>query len=110
MLQVRKSIFVCVVSFEFVVQTCSNFIIVMPATRRKSQDLPVTEPYTLVGAPKPQLAALTVNALRSHLKHYHLATTGNKAALVDRLHNHLSSLQPGNTNPASAAGSQTTKY
>ena len=80
----------------------------MPATRHESQDLPVTEPYTLVGAPKPQLAALTVNALRSHLKHYHLATTGNKAALVDRLHNHLSSLQPGNTNPASAAGSQTT--
>ena len=80
----------------------------MPATRRKSQDLPVAEPYTLVGAPKPQLAALTVNALRSHLKHYHLATTGNEAALVDHLHNHLSSLQPGNTNPASAAGSQTT--
>ena len=95
-------------SFEFVVHTCSKFIIVMPATRRKSQDLPVTEPYTLVGAPKPQLAALTVNALRSHLKHYHLATTGNKAALVDCLHNYLSSLQPGNTNPASAAGSQTT--
>ena len=80
----------------------------MPVTRRESQDLPLTEPYTLVGAPKPQLAALTVNALRSHLKHYHLATTGNKAALVDRLHIHLSSLQPGNTNPASAAGSQTT--
>ena len=80
----------------------------MPATRRESQDLPVIEPYILVGAPKPQLAALTVNALRSHLKHYHLATTGNKAALVDRLHNHLSSFQPGNTNPASAAGSQTT--
>ena len=78
----------------------------MPATRRESQDSPVTEPYTLVGAPKPQLAALTVNALKSHLKHYRLATTGNKAALVDRLYNHLRSLQPGNADPVSAAGSQ----
>ena len=65
----------------------------MPATRRSAQDAPVTEPYTLVGASKPQLAALTVAALKSHLKHYHLPTTGNKAALVDRLHYHLCSLQ-----------------
>jgi len=31
---------------------------------------------------------------------------GNKATLVDRLYNHLCSLQPGNADPASAAGSQ----
>jgi len=49
------------------------------------------------------LATSTVNALKSHLKHYQLATTGNKAALVDR---HLSSLQPGNADSASVAGSQ----
>ena len=78
----------------------------MPATRRKSQDSPVTEPYTLVGTPKPQLTALMVTALKSHLKYYRLATTGNKAALVDRLYNHLRSLQPGNADPASAVGSQ----
>ena len=54
----------------------------MPATRRESQGPPVAEPYTLVGAPKPQLVAMTVTALKLHLKHYHLAKTGTKAMLV----------------------------
>ena len=73
----------------------------MPTTCHESQDFPVTEPYTLVGAAKPQLAALTVNTLKSCLKYYWLATIGNKAALVDHLHNHLCSLQPGNADSAS---------
>ena len=75
----------------------------MPVTRHESQDFPVTNLYTVVGTPKPRLVALMVNALKSHLKHYWLATTGNKAALVDHLR---SSLQPGNANPASVADSQ----
>ena len=61
----------------------ATFIIIMPAMRRESQGPPVAEPYTLVGAPKPQLAALTVTALKSHLKHYGLATKRTKATLVD---------------------------
>jgi len=49
------------------------------------------------------LATLTVNALKSHLKHYRLAATGNKAALVDCLYDNLHS---GNADPASAADLQ----
>ena len=83
-------------------------IIAMPATRRASES-PAAEPYSLVGAPKSQLAALTVTALKSHLQHYRLPTTGKKAALVDRLYNHICSLSEGaaGSNPtASTHGSQ----
>ena len=41
-------------------------IIVMPATRHASES-PTAKSYSLVGAPKSQLAALTVTALKSHL-------------------------------------------
>ena len=62
----------------------------MPATRRTTVDEPSsTAPYSLSGASKPQLTALTVAALKSHLKHFKLPTTGKKSELVDRLHSHL---------------------
>jgi len=65
----------------------------MPATRRSApEETRPTAPYSLTGASKPLLNALTVGALKSHLKHFHLPTTGNKTALVDRLHTHLQSL------------------
>ena len=66
-------------------------IIVMPATHHASES-PAAKP---VGMPKSQLAALTVMALKSHLQHYCLPTTGNKAALVDRLYDHICSLSEG---------------
>ena len=83
-------------------------IIVIPATRRASES-PAAKPYSLVGAPKSQLVALTVTALKSHLQHYRLPTTGKKAALIDHLYNHICSLSKGaaGSNPtASTHGSQ----
>ena len=62
----------------------------MPATRRTaSEETRPTSPYNLDGTSKAQLSALTIAALKSHLKHFKLQTAGNKAALVDRLHSHL---------------------
>jgi len=49
-------------------------------------------PYILSGASESQLNALTVAALKSHLKHFKLSVTGPKSALVNRLHLHLQSL------------------
>jgi len=65
----------------------------MPATRRSAtKECPATL-YSLSGASKPQLAALTVAALKSHLKHFKLPITGKKSVLVDRLHSHSHSSQ-----------------
>ena len=65
-------------------------ITAMPATRRNSASEPRSAaPYSLLGASRPQLTALTVAALKSHLKHFKLLTTGKKSELVDRLHSHL---------------------
>ena len=65
-------------------------ITAMPATRRNSAREPRSAaPYSLSGASRPQLTALTVAALKSHLKHFKLLTTGKKSELVDRLHSHL---------------------
>ena len=65
-------------------------ITAMPATRRNSASEPRSAaPYSLSGASRPQLTALTVAALKSHLKHFKLLTTGKKSELVDRLHSHL---------------------
>jgi len=50
-------------------------------------------PYSLSGASRPQLARMTVTALKSHLKHYKLPITGKKSVLVDCLHSHLHSSQ-----------------
>ena len=62
----------------------------MPATRcTTSEETRQFLPYSLDGASKAQLTALTVAALKSHLKYFKLQTAGNKAALVDRLHSHL---------------------
>ena len=62
----------------------------MPATRRNSASKPCSAaPYSLLGASRPQLTALTVAALKSHLKHFKLLTTRKKSELVDRLHSHL---------------------
>ena len=74
----------------------------MPATRRNTAGAPSSAassaaPYSLAGASKPQLTALTVAALKSHLKHFKLSTTGKKSELVDRLHSHLHSSQQDST-------------
>ena len=62
----------------------------MPATRRSSANEPSSAaPYSLSGASKPQLTALTVAALKSHLKHFKLPSAGKKSELVDRLHSYL---------------------
>ena len=62
----------------------------MPATRRNSASEPgSTAPYSLLGALRPQLIILTAAALRSHLKHFKLPTTGKKSELVDCLHSRL---------------------
>ena len=62
----------------------------MPATRRSSDNEPSSAaPYSLSGASKPQLTALTVAALKSHLKHFKLSPAGKKSELVDRLHSYL---------------------
>ena len=45
--------------------------------------------YSLLGALKPQLTAMTVVALKLHLKHFKLSTTGKKSVLVDWLLSHL---------------------
>ena len=79
----------------------------MPATRRSApEETRPTAPYSLTGASKPLLNALTVGALKSHLKHFHLPTTGNKASLVNRLHTHLQSLgNPTNQSQENATNS-----
>ena len=65
-------------------------ITAMPATRRSSaNELSSAAPYSLSGASKPQLTALTVAALKSHLKHFKLSSAGKKSELVDRLHSYL---------------------
>ena len=65
-------------------------ITVMPATRRTMVDeLRSTTPYSLSGALQPHLTALTVAALKSHLKYFMLSTTRKKSELVGRLHTHL---------------------
>ena len=70
----------------------------MPATRRNTAgEASSAAPYSLTGASKPQLTALTVAALKSHLKHFKLSTTGKKSELVDRLHSHLHSSQQDST-------------
>ena len=62
----------------------------MPATRRATVDEPSSAaPYSLSGASKSHLTALTVAALKSHLKHFKLSTIGKKSELVDRLHSRL---------------------
>ena len=66
----------------------------MPVTRRATQRTTVDEPssaapYSLLGASKPQLTALTVATLKLHLKHFKLSTTGKKSELVDHLLSHL---------------------
>ena len=48
-------------------------------------------PYILSGTSESQLNALTVAALKSHLKHFKLSVTGPKSALVNHLHLHLPS-------------------
>ena len=73
--------------------------IAMPATRNGTSDQPhATAPYSLAGASKPQLAAFTAAALKSHLKHFKLSVSGTKATLVDQLHSHLQSIQETGTN------------
>jgi len=55
----------------------------MPATRNGTSDQSrSTTPYSLASASKPQLAAFTEAALKSHLKHFKLPNTGTNAALV----------------------------
>jgi len=74
----------------------------MPATSHAPQESPAAEPYSLIGAPKSPLAALTVTTLKSHLQHYRLPTTGKKVVLVDRLHDYIASLSetaPAGNNP-----------
>ena len=62
----------------------------MPATRCTTVDEPrSTTPYSLLDALQPQLTALTVAALKLHLKHFKLSTTGKKSKRVGRLHAHL---------------------
>ena len=62
----------------------------MPATCRTTGGGPCSAaPYSLSGASKAQLTALTVAALKSHLKHFKLSTTGKKSVLVDQLFSHL---------------------
>ena len=76
---------------------CQLFVVIttMPATRRTitrrttGGEPSSAAPYSLSGASKPQLTALTVAALKSHLKHFKLSTTGKKSVLVDRLLSHL---------------------
>ena len=46
-------------------------------------------PYSLSSALKPQLTALTVAALKSHLKHFKLSSAGKKSELVNRLHSYM---------------------
>jgi len=71
----------------------------MPATCNGTSDQSrSTAPYSLAGASKPQLAAFAVAALKSHLKHFKLSTTGMKAALVDCLHSQLHSMEETGTN------------
>jgi len=66
----------------------------MPATHRiASREARQIPPYTLNGATKAQLVALTVASLKSHLKHYKLQVVGNKTALVDHLYSHLAGTQ-----------------
>ena len=49
---------------------CCVLITAMPATRRNTADeRRSAAPYSLSGASKPQLTAMTVAALKSHLKH-----------------------------------------
>ena len=80
----------------------------MPATRRNSaSESRSAAPYSFLGVSRLQLTALTVAALKSHLKHFKLLTAltvaalkshlkhfklltiGKKSELVDRLHSHL---------------------
>ena len=64
-------------------------ITAIPATRCNPASEPCSAaPYSLSGASRPQLTALTVAALKLHLKHFKLLTTGEKSKLVDRLHSH----------------------
>ena len=76
-------VFACVMLF-----ICQLFVVItaMPATCCTTGS---AAPYSLLGASKPQLTALTVAALKSHLKHFKLSTTGKKSVLVDRLLSHL---------------------
>jgi len=58
----------------------------MPATCHSvPEETHPTAPYSLVGTSKMQLNALTMTALKLHLKHFRALTTGNKATLVDCL-------------------------
>lgn len=71
----------------------------MPATRRNTAQASRTAaPYSLSGVSKPELAELTVSALKSHLKHFKLSVSGRKADLVDRLFTHVESLQGSSDN------------
>jgi len=71
----------------------------MPTTRNGTSDQSrSTAPFSLAGTSKLRLAAFTVVALKSHLKHFKLSTTGIKAGLVDRLHSHLYSMEETGTN------------
>jgi len=55
----------------------------MPATCRSvPEETHPTASHSLICASKMQLNALTVTALKSHLKHFGSLTTGNKAALL----------------------------
>jgi len=79
----------------------------MPATRRNSTTEPSsTIPYSLSGAPKSQLTALTVAALKSHLKHFKLPVAGRKSELVDRLHSRLLADNPTDTQYSDTSNSQ----
>ena len=90
-------VFACVVLFIcqlfVVICICQLFLVItaMPATRCTTICCTTgsVAPYSLSGASKPQLTALTVAALKSHLKHFKLSTTGKKSVLVDRLLSHL---------------------
>jgi len=80
----------------------------MPARRRiASREAHQNPPYTLNGATKAQLAALTVASLKSHLKHFKLQVAGNKTALVNRLYSHLAGIQDdANDSPQAATNTE----
>jgi len=89
--------YVCVLFVLLVIKLCIYppcSSINMSATRRIASDKTChTAPYNLTGTSKAQITALTVAALKSHLKHFKLPTTGNTSALINCLFSHLQSSQ-----------------
>jgi len=79
----------------------------MPETRRNSTiERSSSIPFSLLGASKSQLSALTVAALKSHLKHFKLSVAGRKSELVDRLHSRLLADNPADMQYSDTSNSQ----